>query len=292
MVGVSGDFNEYRLIPADTSYINTRTECNTKTEMGGVYFGLPAVVPSMRGIVSEKVIENVEKHGGVVIQPRGVETYARVIARNSSLSTALEVAEKLPENGILSIEIANGHMARLLDVVKEVREFRDDIKIWAGTVITAEAVNRLGNAGADAVIIGIGPSSACSTTNKTGVGLPPMRTVIDCATANYPVILAGGLREPKDFVLALAAGADACMIGGLLKGCSDLMTPGLYYGMASEFEKPDRVNLEGVVERVDRRDKTSADVMQELEEGLKSAMSYCDSSTLKEFRHKAKIIRL
>ncbi len=293
MIGYPGDFINYRIIPADVSYINSRTECNTYSEVAGAKLKIPAIVPSMRGIVSQQLIDNIENLGGVVIQPRNEIFTARQIACNSSLETAVDLAKHALQDGdILSIEIANGHMYRLLETVAAVKKANPNIFVWAGTVITAKAVDNLADYGADAAIISVGVSSVCSTTNKTGIGLPPMQTVLACREGKIPIILAGGLRETGDFCKAIAAGADACMIGGLLKGCADLAMPGMYYGMASVFEKGDKKNIEGIVERVERRSETSADVMQNLEEGLKSAMSYCNATNLNEFRQNARIVKI
>src|SRR5690606_34482612 len=132
------DFNDVRIIPNTGTNINTRVSCDTKTKIGRIELDVPVIVPSMRVLVSQDLIWNVENCGGMVIQPRNEYFASLRPAFNSSLDTALKVAEKLitlhNENAVLSIEIANGHMQRMAKVISQVKKEFPTLPIWAGTV--------------------------------------------------------------------------------------------------------------------------------------------------------------
>lgn len=288
------DFEDVRIRP-QFSFINSRRDVNIQSQLPDMLLDLPVVVPSMRSLVTERLIYNIEARGGVVVQPRQTTFDAQRIILNSSLDTAMETARWLVEkgsSGALCIEIANGYMKRLYRTVAQVRKEYPDLIIWAGTVATANGVEILSEAGANVVLVGIGVGKACITTDKTGVGMPMLGTILDCARVGTPIISAGGLRKPADFVKAIAAGADACMIGALLVGCTDIKNPNMYYGMASFEEKNSRENIEGTIIFTDERSVSSLDVTQELEEGLRSAMSYSNAENLNQFRSRVDLVRV
>lgn len=289
-------FRDVLLLPHTPTRLNSRAEADTHTQIGRIPLAVPAIVPSMHSLVTPDLINNVEGAGGLVVQPRGMLIEAQQIAVNSSLTTAVDTAKRITsitQNGILSIEIANGHMLRMRDTIKHVRdEFGQTVSIWAGTVATPEGVEYLARSGADAAIIGIGVGSACTTTEKTGVGYPMLQTILDCANCSIPIISAGGIREAGDFVKAIAAGADGAMVGGLLAGCSDTLDTHSYWGMASEAERLDGTYIEGRSISMVPRQQASKDVIRFLIEALQSAMSYCDCYTLKEFRTRAKFVEV
>jgi IMP dehydrogenase len=211
------------------------------------------------------------------------------------------------------VDVANGHSRHCIQATKWLRdEFGSDVDIMAGNVCTAEATTALIQAGANVIRVGIGAGSSCITRLVTGHGLPQLTAIqAACSPAgrwpsvNYPihVIADGGIRSSGDIVKALAAGADAVMIGGLLAGTS--YTPGEektningehykeYSGMASEAARKnwfDSENTsyvpEGVSFRVPYRG-SSDQVIDRLVGGLKVGMSFSNALTLDELRENA-----
>ena len=230
-----------------------------------------------------------------------------------------ERAERLIAQGvdILTVDSAHGHSRNVLETVKTIKK-QWDIDVVAGNVATAEGAKALIDAGADAVKIGIGPGSICTTRVVSGVGVPQItaihRAALVAADANIPVIADGGIRFSGDIVKAIAAGASVVMIGSLLAGFDE--SPGdiilyqgrsfkAYHGMGSlgammkgssdrYFQKgapASKLVPEGVEGRVPYKGKLSAYVYQ-LIGGLRAGMGYCGTATIEELREKGKFIRI
>jgi IMP dehydrogenase len=194
-----------------------------------------------------------------------------------------------------------------------------DVQLVAGNVATGEGADDLCRAGADAVKVGVGPGSACTTRIVAGVGVPQLTAVLDaveaCRPHDVPVIADGGIREPGDVAKAIAAGAETVMVGNLLAGTDEspgrLVTRGgqkfkVYRGMASAeaarirltaegVEPPDGTEFttvpEGVEAAVPHRGDASQ-VVHRLVGGLRSAMSYSDARTIAEFHANARFVRI
>lgn len=230
-----------------------------------------------------------------------------------------ERAERLIAQGvdILTVDSAHGHSRNVLETVKTIKK-QWDIDVIAGNVATAEGAKALIDAGADAVKIGIGPGSICTTRVVSGVGVPQItaihRAALVAADANIPVIADGGIRFSGDIVKAIAAGASVVMIGSLLAGFDE--SPGdiilyqgrsfkAYRGMGSlgammkgssdrYFQKGAPANKlvpEGVEGRVPYKGKLSPYVYQ-LIGGLRAGMGYCGTATIEELREHGKFIRI
>ncbi len=230
-----------------------------------------------------------------------------------------ERAERLIAQGvdILTVDSAHGHSRNVLETVKTIKK-QWDIDVIAGNVATAEGAKALIDAGADAVKIGIGPGSICTTRVVSGVGVPQItaihRAALVAADANIPVIADGGIRFSGDIVKAIAAGASVVMIGSLLAGFDE--SPGdiilyqgrsfkAYRGMGSlgammkgssdrYFQKgapASKLVPEGVEGRVPYKGKLSPYVYQ-LIGGLRAGMGYCGTSTIEELREHGKFIRI
>ena len=175
----------------------------------------------------------------------------------------------------------------------------------AGNVATLEGINDLADWGADSVRCNIGGGSICSTRIQTGHGLPGLQTILECAKTDRDVkiIADGGIKNSGDMVKALAAGADAVMVGSLLAGTTE--TPGeihmnmegkrwkTYRGMASKEAQIDwkgkYSSFEGVVSRVPHRGAVAA-ILEDLERGIRSGFSYTGARNLRELRSKAKFV--
>lgn len=202
---------------------------------------------------------------------------------------------------ILTIDIAHGHSVSMLETLKWLKDTFPDVDVIAGNVATPQATRDLIEAGADAIKVGIGPGSMCTTRIITGCGVPQLTAVALCAEvaieAGVPLIADGGIKTSGDIVKALAAGADTVMLGSILSGT--LETPGPirhgkkeYRGMASKAaqvswrgEVPEGMAPEGEATYVAIKGHVS-DVISELSGGLRSGMSYLNALSVGEIRDK------
>jgi len=238
----------------------------------------------------------------------------------------IERAKLLVEAGVdvLVVDVAHGHSEMCIKMVKKIKQiYGDSIELVAGNVATPEGVEDLASAGADAVKVGIGPGSVCTTRLVAGVGVPQLTAIMKCSEAaekmNIPIIADGGIRESGDIVKALAAGASTVMIGKLLAGTDE--SPGtivlkngrrykIYRGMASMYAMLGRefrlreneaealldaseysYYAEGVEAYVPYTGSAS-DVIRRLVAGLRSGMSYLGARTIKELKENAVFVRV
>ena len=220
----------------------------------------------------------------------------------------VERASKCYEAGakVICIDVAHGDHAMVKTAIASLREqLGMFIHIMAGNVATLEGFNRLADWGADSIRVGIGGGSICSTRIQTGHGVPTLQSVIDCAQSDRDAILIadGGIKNSGDIVKALAAGADAVMLGSLLAGTDE--TPSetfrdrdgrcfkAYRGMASaEAQKAWRgktSSLEGVSTTIPCKGSVR-NVVEELLTGVRSGLSYSGARDIPELRSKAKFI--
>jgi IMP dehydrogenase len=219
---------------------------------------------------------------------------------------------------VISIDTAHGHSKGVIDAVRKVKQQFPDLQVIAGNIATADGAIALAEAGADAVKVGIGPGSICTTRVIAGVGMPQLTAVYEAAKAlqayGVPVIADGGVRFSGDIAKAVAAGADSIMVGSLLAGTEE--APGevilyegrkfkSYRGMGSleamEDGSKDRyfqdieddikkLVPEGIVGRVPYKGKV-AEVIYQLVGGLKAGMGYCGAGTIEEMK-KAKFVQI
>ena len=214
------------------------------------------------------------------------------------------------------LDSAHGHSSNIINAVIKVKAAFPDISVIAGNVATAEGTRSLIDAGADAVKIGIGPGSICTTRVIAGIGVPQITAIYDCANeaqkSSIPVIGDGGIKYSGDIVKALAAGANVVMIGSLVAGCEE--SPGdteiyqgrqfkVYRGMGSigamncgstdrYFQTGNKKLVpEGVEGRVPYKGPLSDTVFQMLG-GVRSGMGYCGCRNIKELQKNAKFIRI
>ncbi len=234
---------------------------------------------------------------------------------------ALERAEALvaEEVDVLVVDTAHGHSRAVIEMVRTVKS-RFDIEVIAGNIATAEAAEALIEAGADAIKVGVGPGSICTTRVVAGVGVPQITAVYECAqvAARYgvPVIADGGLTSSGDVAKALAAGADSVMLGSILAGVDE--TPGdvalyqgerfkEYRGMGSlgamkargfskdryfqgDVEDVEKLIPEGIEARVPYKGPV-ATTLHQLVGGVRQAMGYCGAATLEELKQ-ARFVRI
>ncbi len=225
---------------------------------------------------------------------------------------------KLIEAGVdvLVVDTAHGHSMGVIDTVKKLRELYPEMDIIAGNVATGEATQDLIEAGADAVKVGIGPGSICTTRVVAGIGVPQISAIYECASVakayGVPIIADGGIKYSGDITKAIAAGADTVMIGSLLAGTEE--SPGemeifqgrrfkVYRGMGSIAamksgssdryfqEQNKKLVPEGIEGRVAYRGSLSEIIFQ-LIGGLRAGMGYCGSRTLEDLQNNTQFIRI
>jgi IMP dehydrogenase len=219
---------------------------------------------------------------------------------------------------VITVDTAHGHSRGVLSMVKLVKDMFPDLQIIAGNVATADGALALADAGADAVKVGIGPGSICTTRIVAGVGVPQLFAVFECAKAlegrGIPVIADGGIKQTGDIVKALGAGASSIMAGSLFAGVEE--SPGetilyegrkfkSYRGMGSveamdkgskdryfqdETDVVTKLVPEGIVGRVPYKG-TLAEVIYQYIGGLRAGMHYCGAATIEELK-KARFVRI
>ena len=217
---------------------------------------------------------------------------------------------------VIVIDTAHGHSANVLKVVKMVRDAYPDLGIIAGNVATGEATRALIEAGVDAVKVGIGPGSICTTRVVAGIGVPQITAIMDSYNVakeyGIPVIADGGIKYSGDMTKAIAAGANVCMMGSIFAGCDE--SPGsfelfqgrkykVYRGMGSiaamengskdRYFQQDAKKLvpEGVEGRVAYKGSVEDTVFQ-LIGGIRSGMGYCGAKTIEDLKENGRFVKI
>jgi IMP dehydrogenase len=276
---------------------------------------------NLKGLITIKDIDKLHRYPNACKDARGrLRVGAAVgVHDHERIASLLEA-----DVDVLVVDSAHGHSKNVIDTVRRIKQDHD-IDVVAGNVATAEGARALVEAGADAVKVGIGPGSICTTRVVTGVGVPQVTAVYQCAKAvggGVPIIADGGIRYSGDITKALAAGAHCVMIGGLFAGLGE--SPGemilyrgrsfkAYRGMGSlaamargSHERyrqdgagkagdgkatPNKMVPEGVEGRVPYKGSL-ADFVFQLVGGLKSGMGYCGTRTIDELRTKSRFIQV
>ena len=272
----------------------------------------------LKGMITIKDIEKIKKYPNACKDQMG---RLRVGAAIGVGPDRLQRAQALLDAGadVLLIDTSHGHSYNVIETVKELKETFKSVELIAGNVATAKGAEDLIQAGVDAVKIGIGPGSICTTRIVAGIGVPQVTAIMNCKpVANktgVPLIADGGIKYSGDCSKAIGAGAHSIMIGGLFAGTEE--SPGetilfqgrsykVYRGMGSieamkmgskdryyqtEQESDDKLVPEGIVGRVPYRGSLAANIHQ-LIGGLKAGMGYVGCRTIEELREKARFIRI
>jgi IMP dehydrogenase len=270
------------------------------------------------GLITVKDIEKSRLNPNATKDDQG---RLRVAAASSVGDKGYERSERLVDADVdlVVIDTAHGHSEGVLDAVRRVKKLTNRVEVVAGNVATADGARALIDAGADAVKVGIGPGSICTTRIVAGVGVPQLTAIMDVVEAaqklDIPAIADGGIKFSGDLAKALAAGASCAMIGSLLAGTDE--SPGevylhqgrsykAYRGMGSigamargsadryfQAEVRDTLKLvpEGIEGQVPYKGPVSG-VLHQLAGGLRAAMGYVGAANLEEFRDKARFVRI
>jgi len=269
----------------------------------------------LKGLITVKDIQKKLKYPNAAKDPQG---RLRVGAALGSSGDYLERAQELVKKkvDVLAVDSAHGHSSRVMDCIKNIKKAFPEVDLIAGNVATFEGARDLIALGVDGIKVGIGPGSICTTRVVSGAGVPQITAISECAKAakgtGVPVIADGGIKYSGDVTKAIAAGADAVMIGSLLAGTEE--SPGetilyqgrtfkSYRGMGSmgamtqgssdRYAQDSNGKLvpEGIEGRVPYKGML-ADLVYQLVGGLRAGMGYCGCATIQELRERAKFVRV
>lgn len=272
----------------------------------------------LKGLITSKDIDNAVNYPNACKDEQG---RLRVGAAVGVAANTIERVDALvaADVDVIVVDSAHGHSQGILDTVSKIRAKYPDLQIVAGNIVTAEAAIDLIKAGANAVKVGIGPGSICTTRVVAGVGVPQVTAVMNVAETAHKmgacVIADGGIKFSGDIVKAIAAGADSVMLGGLLAGCKE--APGeeviyqgrkfkVYVGMGSlaamnrgssdryfqgGVKELRKLVPEGIEGRIAYKGEL-ADTVYQLCGGIRSGMGYCGCATLQQLQKDGKFVRI
>ncbi|MGD8261056.1 MAG: IMP dehydrogenase [Desulfobacterales bacterium] len=272
----------------------------------------------LTGLITIKDLEKIKKFPNACKDSMGRLRVGAAVGVGPDMEERAEALLKAGADVIL-IDTSHGHSRNVIDAVKNLKSTFEKIELIAGNVGTAKGAEDLINGGVDAIKVGIGGGSICTTRIVAGIGVPQMTAIMNCRAiatkTGVPLIADGGIRFSGDITKAIGAGAHAIMIGGLLAGTEE--SPGevvffqgrsykVYRGMGSieamkkgskdryyqtEQTEEDKLVPEGIVGRVPYRGSLAANIFQLLG-GLKAGMGYCGCRTLDELREKARFVKI
>lgn len=270
---------------------------------------------NLKGLITIKDIEKAVQYPNSARDKNG-----RLLA-GAAVGVTLDMMERVEalvsaKVDVIVLDSAHGHSRGIIESIKKIKAAYPDLPLIAGNIATGEAAKDLIEAGADAVKVGIGPGSICTTRVVAGIGVPQITAIYDVALAakqyNIPVIADGGIKYSGDLPKAIAAGADVIMIGSLFAGCEE--SPGdseiyqgrrfkVYRGMGSLGamqegskdryfqEESKKLVPEGVEGRVPYKGPVSDTVFQLLG-GLRAGMGYCGTKTIADLKENGKFIKI
>src|SRR3981189_806559 len=270
------------------------------------------------GLITVKDMEKVVAHP---LACKDAQGRLRVAAATTVGEGGFERTERLIDAGVdlIVVDTAHGHSSRVLEAVNRIKRLSNAVQVIAGNIATKEGAQALIDSGADAIKVGIGPGSICTTRIVAGVGVPQLTAIIDAvevaSLSKTPVIAAGGIKYSGDLAKALAAGADCAMIGSLLAGTDE--APGevmlyqgrsykSYRGMGSigamargsadryfqeEVESSLKLVPEGIEGRVPYKGSVG-NIIHQLVGGLRAAMGYTGNATIRDLQQNRQFLRI
>ena len=326
-------FDDVLLLPKYSKVLPAKTKIDLQLTKN-ISLKVPFFTSAMDTVTESKMAIAVAKEGGMGIIHRNlnIKSQSKEIkkVKNKKLNVGaaigtsnedLDRAKSLIENNVdlIVIDTAHGHSEKVLKMLSKVKKISNDVPICVGNIATGEAAKKLYNSGADIIKVGIGPGSICTTRMVAGVGVPQISAILEVKKAlnkkNIKIISDGGIKFSGDIAKALAAGADAIMMGSIFAGTEE--SPGRkfkfkgkiykqYRGMGSigamsagsanryfqtNFKDKSKFVPEGVEGRVEYKGKVSK-IIYQLQGGLRSSMGYIGAKNLAEINKKAKFVKI
>jgi IMP dehydrogenase len=339
MLGLT--YDDVLLLPDASEVVPSEVDTSTRLTRK-ISLRVPLVSSAMDTVTESKMAIAMAKAGGIGIVHRNlpiedqVKHVLEVKKANSEYLVGAAVgvgddgfarAQALIKAGVdvVVVDTAHGHHRAVLDAIARIKEAHSDIQIIGGNVATRAGAQALINAGADAVKVGVGPGSICTTRVVAGVGVPQVTAIMEahkaCVKADIPLIADGGLQYSGDIAKAIVAGADTVMLGSLLAGCDE--SPGelvelqgrkfkAYRGMGSlgamqsrgeqksyskdrymqdDVLSEDKLVPEGIEGKVAYRGSVS-DTVHQLVGGLRSGMGYAGAATIEDLQKNGHLIQI
>lgn len=316
-------FDDVLIVPAKSDVRSRRDPQLTSQLTKNFQIETPIISANMDTITESDMAIAMNKMGGIGIIHRFMNIEQQIdevkkVAKSGAkiISASIGVGDDFKQRtkslidagvNILTIDIAHGHSVQMMETMKWLKDTYPKVDLIAGNLATPEAARDLIEAGADAIKVGIGPGSMCTTRIITGCGIPQLTAIALCAevASDYkvPVIADGGMRTSGDLVKAFAAGASSIMLGSMLSGTIE--TPGeikngrkQYRGMASKAAQvswrggvPEGMAPEGESTMVNVKGHVK-DVILEITGGIRSGMSYVNATSISEIKEKARFIEM
>ena len=269
----------------------------------------------LKGLITIKDIEKQIKYPLSAKDEQGRLLCGAAVGITANMMDRIDALVKAHVD-VIVVDSAHGHSLNILNAVRQIKEAYPDLQVIAGNVATGAATKALIEAGADAVKVGIGPGSICTTRVVAGIGVPQITAVMDCYEVakeyNIPIIADGGIKYSGDMTKALAAGGSVCMMGSMFAGCDE--APGafelyqgrkykVYRGMGSlaamengskdRYFQQDAKKLvpEGVEGRVAYKGSVE-DIIFQLVGGIRSGMGYCGASTIRDLTATSHFVKI
>ena len=326
-------FDDVLLLPKYSNVLPSNTDISLKLTKK-IFLKVPFLTSAMDTVTESKMAIAIAKEGGMGVIHRNldIKNQSKEVkkVKNKKLLVGaavgtniddLERVRSLTSNGVdlIVIDTAHGHSEKVLRILSKIKKVIKSVPVCVGNIATGDAAKKLYNSGADIIKVGIGPGSICTTRMVAGIGVPQISAVIEVKKAlnkkNIKIISDGGIKFSGDIAKALAAGADAIMMGSIFAGTNE--SPGRkftykgkiykqYRGMGSigamssgsanryfqkNFKDKSKFVPEGVEGRVEYKGKVS-NIIYQLQGGLRSSMGYIGAKDLKDINKKAKFIKI
>ena len=326
-------FDDVLLLPQYSSIVPANTNINVSLS-DSINLKIPFLSSAMDTVTESKMAITIAKNGGIGVIHRNLDIKKqcneikkvkkirlKVGAAIGTSQAELTRAKYLIDFGVdmIVIDTAHGHSKNVLEMLNKIKKFSKKITICVGNIATGDAAKLLYNSGADILKVGIGPGSICTTRIVAGIGVPQITALLNVKKAmnkkKIKIISDGGIKFSGDIIKAIAAGADAIMMGSIFAGTDE--SPGkifkknnkfykLYRGMGSigamssgsseryfqkNYKDKSKFVPEGVESRIHYKGKVSK-IIYQLQGGLRSSMGYIGAQKLDEVRKKSKFIKI